>query len=209
MSDTELFLELAKPDPVTGVSRWVSASEFTGKYADLALGNGLSWGRANSPLARKYKVEKDSSQTPGNRIDRIRLSGYRKDEAFSQTIRSDIKAAIRVKRCVICGAAGTSENTSIEVDHKDGRKQDSRVSNLQTQRMSDFQPLCKACNDMKRQACKVCREKGVRWDAKNIEGNPVSYYRGGAIYSPNLGCEGCFLFDPVQYRRAVFYGRPS
>ena len=207
MTDMELFLELSQPDLVTGTSRWVSVSEFTGKYAELALGNGLSWGRSNSPLARKYVLEKDRSQTPGNRIDRIRLCGYRKEESFSQTIRSDIKAAIRGSRCVICGASGTSENTIIEVDHKDGRKQDGRVSNVLTQRLDDFQPLCKACNDMKRQACRVCRETGIRWDAKNIVGNPVSYYRGDAAYTHELKCEGCYLFDPVEYRKVIYYGR--
>ena len=31
----ELFLELAKPDTETGISRWVSKTEFVGKYKDL------------------------------------------------------------------------------------------------------------------------------------------------------------------------------
>lgn len=205
MTDIELFLELARPDPNTGVSRWVSVKEFTGKYAHLALGNGLSWGRSNSPLARKYKIDKDRSITSGNRIDRIKLCGYNEEETFSQAIRTDIKDAIRRRRCVICGAAGSSENTMIEVDHKDGRKCDMRVSDMSTQRMDDFQPLCKACNDMKRQACKDCKKDGgIRWDAKNIDGNPVSYYKGDAKYTPEFGCVGCFLYDPVEYRKIVY-----
>ena len=43
-SKIELFLELAKLDE-EGVSRWVYVTEFRGKYAPLALGNGLSWMR--------------------------------------------------------------------------------------------------------------------------------------------------------------------
>ena len=41
MTKNELFLELAKPN-VQGVSRWVRVTEFVGKYADLAFGNGAS-----------------------------------------------------------------------------------------------------------------------------------------------------------------------
>ena len=208
MSNIDLFLELANPDSQTGVSRWVSVAEFKGKYSCLVLGNGWSWGRKSSPLQRKYDVEVDRTITSGNSIDRIRLTGYKKEEHFSQTIRSDIKNAIRQRRCVICGAAGSSENTTIEVDHKDGRKEDMRVSDLTTQRMGDFQPLCKACNDKKRQACKDCKKTGgIRWDAKNIEGNPVSYYQGDEHYTDELGCVGCYLYDPVEYRRVTYARR--
>ncbi|GAA7344952.1 hypothetical protein MLS210_11480 [Helicobacter pylori] len=38
-SKKELFLELAQPDK-NGMSRWVSAIEFIGKYQGLQLGNG-------------------------------------------------------------------------------------------------------------------------------------------------------------------------
>ncbi len=38
-SKKELFLELVQPDK-NGVSRWVSAIEFIGKYQGLQLGNG-------------------------------------------------------------------------------------------------------------------------------------------------------------------------
>ena len=56
MSKIELFLKLAKPDD-NGVSRWVKSSEFVGDYKDLALGNGGSWCRATSTLAKRYIVE--------------------------------------------------------------------------------------------------------------------------------------------------------
>ncbi|WRG38012.1 hypothetical protein FNE05_05830 [Helicobacter pylori] len=50
-SKKELFLELAQLDK-TGVSRWVRAIEFIGKYQGLQLGNGGSWCRNNSSLVR-------------------------------------------------------------------------------------------------------------------------------------------------------------
>ena len=204
MSKIELFLRLAKPDLETGVSRWVSVDEFVGDYASLTLGNGFSWGRASSPLQKKYVVKVDKTKTPGNSIDAIKLDGYKKEESFSQNIRFDIKEEIRKRKCVMLGICGTSENTIIEVDHKDGRKTDMRVSNMVSQRLEDFQPLCKAANDMKRQACKECKASGIRWDAKNIVGNPISYYKGGAEYISSLGCIGCYLYDPVEYRKVVY-----
>lgn len=99
------------------------------------------------------------------------------------------------------GICGTSVNTRIEIDHKDGRKNDNRVSNLATQRIEDFQPLCKAANDVKRQICKECKQTNKRWDAKNLKGNPYSFYEGSAEYTENLGCKGCYQYDPVEYRK--------
>lgn len=60
MTKTELFIELASPDR-EGVSRWVKVTEFVGLYASLQLGNGGSWCRASSSLAKKYNVEFDKS----------------------------------------------------------------------------------------------------------------------------------------------------
>ncbi len=75
MTKTELFIELAKPNK-RSVSRWVSVAEFVGLYKDLQLGNGGSWCRKSSSLAKKYIVEFDKSITSGNSIDRIRLNGF-------------------------------------------------------------------------------------------------------------------------------------
>ncbi|CUU71272.1 ICEA Protein [Campylobacter hyointestinalis subsp. hyointestinalis] len=200
MSKMELFLELAKPDN-NGVSRWVKSSEFVGNYKDLALGNGGSWCRANSSLAKKYIVEFDKSLTSGNSIDAIRLNGFNKTQTFNQTIRRDIKEFYKDKKCVMLGVNGNSENTKIEIDHKDGRKNDWRVSNQATQELNDFQPLCKAANDVKRQICKNCKETNKRWNARNILGNPYDFYAGNEDYTAELGCVGCYQYDPVEYRK--------
>ncbi len=200
MTKTELFIKLACPDN-NGCSRWVSTSEFVGEYKSLKLGNGGSWCRASSTLAKKYVVEFDKSVTSGNSIDRIRLNGFNKEEQFRQTIRQDIKDYYQDKNCVMLGIRGTSENTKIEIDHKDGRKNDTRVSNLATQKIEDFQPLCKAANDAKRQICKKCKETNKRWSAKNILGNPYEFYKGEEDYTEELGCVGCYQYDPVEYRK--------
>lgn len=200
MTKTELFIELAQPD-ADGRSRWVFASEFVGRYAGLQLGNGGSWCRASSSLAKRFNVETDKTITSGNSIDAVRLNGFKKDETFSQFIRKDIKDYYKSQRCVMLGVSGFSENTVIEVDHKDGRKDDWRVSNPATQSFEDFQPLCKAANDVKRQICKVCRSTNERWDATNIKGNPYPFYKGDSKYTEDLGCVGCYQYDPVEYRK--------
>lgn len=194
---TELFLELARPDE-NGVSRWVSVKEFTGRYAPLKLGNGLSWGRKHSPLDVKYIVTTDDTLTPGAGIDRIKLDGYNSEARFNQSIRPDIREHFRDAKCVMLGIRGSSVNTRIEIDHKDGRKDDLRVSSPETQDVSDFQPLCKAANDAKRQICKECKRTNKRWNAKNLLGNPFPFYEGDEDYEGT--CVGCYQYDPVAYR---------
>ena len=200
MTKCDLFLELANVNN-QGISQWVDTSKFIGKYKTLKLGNGGSWCRRSSPLAKKYNLEFDKGKTPGNSIDRIRLNGFNTKPTFNQSIRQDIRNFYKNKNCVMLGINGTSENTTIEIDHKDGRKEDDNVSDLSTQKISDFQPLCKAANDIKRQICKRCRETNKRWDAKNIPGNPYSFYCGDENYKPELGCKGCYQYDPVEYRK--------
>lgn len=201
MTKTELFIELAKPNEF-GISRWVKTTEFSGKYASLKLGNGGSWCRASSVLAKKFNVEFDKSITSGNSIDAVRLNGFKIDRTFNQAIRKDIKDFYREQRCVMLGIKGFSENTKIEIDHKDGRKEDWRVSNPETQSLDDFQPLCKAANDVKRQICKECKQSNERWDATNIKGNPYPFYEGDKNYTDELGCIGCYQYDPVAYRKS-------
>lgn len=198
----ELFLKLAKPNK-NGVSRWVNVNEFNGEYKELQLGNGGSWCRKSSSLAKEYNVEFDKSITNGNSIDRIRLNEYNTNKSFNHNIRQDIKDYYKNQNCVMLGINGTSENTKIEIDHKDGRKDDHRVSNLKTQKLEDFQPLSKAANDVKRQICKRCKETNKRWNAKNLKGNPFEFYYGDENYTEKVGCVGCYQYDPVEYRKTV------
>ena len=193
MTKTELFVKLAQPDE-NGVSRWVDISEFVGEYACLTFGNGASWARKESMLARKYVIEFDKSITSGNGIDRIRLNGLNNGD-YSQHIRADIKRTIRAQRCVVLGTSNP------EVDHKNGMKNEDRVMRNEDQRLEDFQPLSKAANDAKRQYCKECRRTGIRYDAKKL-GYPMSYYKGGATHNnEENACEGCYWYDPIEFKK--------
>jgi len=198
----ELFLELANPDK-NGKSRWVSVNEFVDKYKPLQLGNGGSWCRTHSSLDKKYIIETDKTVTSGNSIDRIRLNGYNTNQLFSQNIRKDIKDYYKNKNCVMLGINGNSVNTKVEIDHKDGRKDNERVSDTKTQKLEDFQPLSKAANDVKRQICLKCKETNKRWNAKNLQGNPFEFYYGDENYTQEVGCVGCYQYDPVEYRKTV------
>lgn len=193
MTKTDLFLQLAQPNK-EGISRWVSVTEFVGRYADLTFGNGASWARKESTLAKRFIIEFDKSITPGNSIDRIRLNGLN-DGDFSQHIRSDIKRAIKQQRCVVLGTSNP------EVDHKNGMKNESRVMRNEDQKLSDFQPLSKAANDAKRQFCKECMASGIRYDAKLL-GYPMSYYAGTKYHNNEEdACVGCYWYDPLEFKK--------
>jgi len=198
----ELFLELAQPNE-QGISRWVDTSEFVDRYSTLELLNGLSWGRKSSSLAKKYILEVDKSITNGNKIDRIRLNGFNtsNDKNISQTIRADIKKDISKQRCVVLGTNRSCDH-KVEVDHKDGRKDDERVMNTKTQTLEDFQPLSKPANNAKRQFCKECKETNLRYDAKLL-GYTVSFIKGDINYTKELGCIGCYWYDPIAFRQEL------
>lgn len=193
MTKTELFIKLAQPNE-NGISRWVDIDEFVGEYTSLTFGNGASWARKESTLAKRYIIEFDKSITPGNGIDRIRLNGFN-DGDYSQHIRADIKRAIKARRCVVLGTSNP------EVDHKNGMKNEDRVMRNEDQRLEDFQPLSKAANDAKRQFCKECRRTGIRYDAKRL-GYPISYYQGNAKHNcEEDACVGCYWYDPLEFKR--------
>ena len=94
MTKEDLFLELARPNQ-KGVSRWVPVSEFVGQYKPLQLGNGGSWCRTSSSLAKKYIVELDKSKTSGNSIDRVRLVGFNNKKVLNQNIRKDNTSGVK------------------------------------------------------------------------------------------------------------------
>lgn len=189
MTKKDLFLELAEPND-QGVSKWVYIYEFVDKYAPLKLGNGGSWCRKESSLAKSFNVEFKKNK---GTIQAIRLNGFN-NNTYSQHIRADIKREIKKMRCVVLGTSNP------EVDHKNGRKNDDRVMMNQNQMLSDFQPLSKAANDAKRQYCKECIRDGKRYDAKQL-GYPMSFYKGTLVYDQFVGCEGCFWHDPIEFRK--------
>ena len=186
-----LFLELAEPD-VDGFSRRVYATEFDGPYQRLRLGNGGSWCRDDGPLAREFNIQRIKEK---GKIIAVQLHG-RKKQPILKPIPANIKAAITAQRCAVLNTSNP------ECDHKDGRRDDPRLNDPALVTIDDFQPLSKAANNAKRQACRECRETGQRFDATvlgftvaQIPGKGNGFYRGS--------CIGCYWYDVLEFHSAV------
>ena len=189
-SKAALFLELANPDDL-GFSRSVSVVEFADKYQGLAFGNGGSWIRRDSRLARFYNIR---THKKGNAITHVELQGYRKVPVLEKPIPAAIRRKVITNDCVVLGTSKP------ECDHKDGRLDDPRLSNSNLVTIDDFQPLSKAANNAKRQHCVECRDTDQRFDAKRL-GYQVSQVRGNGEY--NGTCVGCYWHDPVFFNQEV------
>ena len=184
-----LFLELAQPDEL-GFSRRVGIEEFVGRYERLRLGNGGSWCRDDGPLAKKYNIRRHKAR---GRITAVELQGFKK-VPIEKPIPAWIRQKLQNERCAVLDVS------NVEIDHKDGRRDDPRLADPERVTLDDFQPLSKAANNAKRQHCKVCRETNQRYDAKRL-GFPVSQSRGNGVY--NGTCVGCYWHDPKAFVKAA------
>jgi len=187
-----LYLELAQPDEL-GFGRQVSVEEFVGKYESLKFGNGADWARNDGTLAKHYNIRRHK-RSRGNKVTHVELQGYRKVPVLQKPIPDKFRRIIRAQDCVILGTSNP------ECDHKDGRLDDPRLSDVNRITLDDFQPLSKAANDAKRQHCVECRETNQRFDAKRL-GYMVSQVRGNGEY--NGTCIGCYWHDPVFFNKEV------
>tara|TARA_R110000824_G_scaffold160538_1_gene335364 strand:+ start:1781 stop:2335 length:555 start_codon:yes stop_codon:yes gene_type:complete len=147
--------------------------------------------REDSVFRKNHNIEL-LKEGGGNKNTHIIYWGPQEDNGHRQTIRKDIQKKLSKLRCVFTGTTAR-----IEVDHKDGRKDDARVMNTATQVEEDYQPTCKTLNDIKRQVCKPCRATGQRFDATAI-GFSVSVVDGSLEYEDT--CKGCYYHDPVYFR---------
>ncbi len=184
-----LFYELAQPDK-QGFSRKVQVSEFVGKYKSLVLGNGGGWCRDDGSLGHIFNIKRGKEK---NRIIYIELHGFKK-VPIKKHIPQHIRKDLLNKKCVVLSIS------SVEIDHKDGRRDDPRLSDSKRVRLSDFQPLSKAVNNAKRQHCKECRNTEKRFDAKKL-GYSVSQTKGNGTYRGS--CVGCYWHDPKEFNKIV------
>lgn len=188
----DLFLEIAQPD-CDGYSRRVPLSELIDADPRFATGNGGHWCRSDGALGREYHIIRYKEK---GRIVAVQLDGRNRSPA-SKKIAASISQEIKKRKCVVLQIG-----TNIECDHKNAKYDQRELDDPAQQKLSDFQPLSKAANDAKRQHCKVCRETGVRFDAKRL-GYSASYLKGSAS-SPN--CEGCYWYDPYEFNRQISAG---
>lgn len=185
-----MFLQLAQPDE-EGFSRFVHISEMVEEFEALmrGLGNGGSWCRDDGSL-KDFNIERIKEK---GKIVAVKLNGIKK-HVINKQIKSEIKNYYKDKKCAVLAVS------NIEVDHKDGRRDSMLALNPKTQDIKDFQPLSKCVNNAKRQHCKVCRESGVRFDAK-VLGYSTSQIKGSTKYTGS--CVGCYWFDPAIFNKQI------
>jgi len=151
--------------------------------------NGVSYLRNDSIICKKYLIKRTYDNKTGTLIG-FQFIGFNKKMYYSRYISPSIRKNVLQKsnfKCIWCGS-----QDRLEVDHKNGRY------NTKTDKITDFQILCKNCNNRKREKCNRCRETGLRYDVQK-EISPILYkcafLSGSCQYNIKQGCKGCFLYD--------------
>jgi hypothetical protein len=118
-------------------------------------------------------------------------------------IAKNIHKRITSLSCVVCGTSNTI------CDHKNDLYNDERVLNIDTQMISDFQPLCNHCNLQKRQICKMEIQTKRLFSAKNIEiykVYPFEFPWEKRVFDINdSNCKnGTYWYDPVEFNKNIY-----
>ena len=190
----ELFKELANFDPTTNESRFVNVAEFTGKYTELRFGNGGGWSRLDGDFGKKNKIcivktngDKRFSWNPdaeeeehinlelaafgtpegkGKTIMLIKFCG-KQNEISGRPIRKDIRNALLLSPCVVCGT-----NSQIEIDHKNGLYKSAKQQNPDRRRLST------ALQTLQRpETTDVCVAEESRQKIPRINDTTASHFR--------------------------------
>jgi 5-methylcytosine-specific restriction endonuclease McrA len=227
MSNIKLFKKIGNFVKETGKTRLVCISEFIDEYSPLQLGNGGSWCRFDNIKYKCFTIKNNGKirftkdftdcekqqikhqyaelvqpKEKGNTIKYIKFCGYSKLNT-GRPISQKIRDHFRNKSCVSCGTT-----SNIEVDHKNGLYNDIKVLQTLTQTIDDFQPLCRHCNQVKRESIKKMKETGVRPSALDIpilKIFNIDYTTGNEIYDendPNWGI-GTYWYDPIKFMEYI------
>lgn len=186
-------VEYDENDPMSCFSAEISIDVLANIHPGFRSTNGCQWARSDSSyLGKKYVIVRKRS---GNRVSSVRLDGANdKSLKRNKGIRKEIVAEITKQRCAILDIS-----TQIECDHKDGHYDVLSNQSLETQKLSDFQPLSKAANDAKRGHCMRCINSGKRYDATRL-GYSQSFIVGDENTS---GCQGCYWYDPKYFNKII------
>lgn len=181
-----VYCEICNLDYTNGHSEIVGLDKLT-KH-NLKTVNGGDWCRSDGGLGRYFNINRIIEK---GRIVGVQLVGYKKNQ-FDNTIKKEIRDYYAKLPCKVLNITGKS----IEADHKDGMKDNYGDD----QKLEDFQPLHKTCNDAKRQHCKECKASGMRFDARRL-GYNVPQWVGTKEYKGT--CIGCFWYDPAEFNAQV------
>ncbi len=180
-------------DLTTFFSKKISIEELKNIHPGFESSNGCQWARSDvSYLGKKYVIKRIHK---GNRVYEVQMDGPNKNSMKRyRFIRADIREYFVKQNCAILDIS-----SNIEIDHKNGRYDELTNTSLETQKKSEFQPLCKAANDAKRQHCRECREKGKRYDARNL-GFSFGWIAGD---ENTESCVGCYWYDPYVFNKKI------
>ena len=154
-------------------------------------------------LKEEHKNLVFSNEKAGS-VQWIKFYGFAEEPIINKGISFNIRKEICKKLCVNCG---TSNN--IECDHKNDcwMFNDSRIGEKNKQKLSDFQPLCKHCNDIKRQVKAKMRKENKRQPPPPciLLAFGIKFTKGDETFNikdPNWGI-GSYWYDPVGFMKDV------
>ena len=165
----------------------IISREILYEYKELNWGNngiGDRWAnkKFNYTLIYYTKKIKTYSENINDTIDEITLNNFIKTYKSSNKgiigifvhslklnkiihpISKNILLKIKSQNCVSCGSSN-----DIICDHKNDFYNNKRVLKIQTQKLSDFQPLCNHCNLLKRQINKNEKNINKLFSAKEMQ----------------------------------------
>jgi hypothetical protein len=134
----------------------------------------------------KKKIEKSLDSLRG--IIGIKIHSERIKKSETRDIRKDIDEHYKKLCCVVCGS-----KSDLACDHKNDLYDDPRVLKLETQKLEDFQTLCRSCNLRKRSWCIKEKKLGKFISAATI---PML----AAFTHPEVTSKkDTYWYDPVAY----------
>ena len=187
-SSADIFCKISKVDWKTGYSDAVSVDKL--KEYGFQFGNGGSWCRSDGSLGKQFNINRMKHK---GRIIAVKLEGFNKDNR-SSNISLDIRKIFKSEKCRVLYIGGNF----IEIDHKDGRKDDLLVEINQNE--NDFQTLHKTVNVAKRDHCKKCVSTDVRFYATAL-GYSEPQWIGPKEYIGS--CVGCYWYDPYVFNKKM------
>lgn len=203
-----IFEFFARPDE-NGSSEWVDINELAKICPLFITTNGGAWYRDNQTYLGKkyiflaYKIDVNEQGDNFKNRFKKRLVRFKTDEEKESMPIKEIPDNVidhynqeKKEGTARSAFSGSSEN--LELDHKNGRYNNTTKDKYANLTIDDFQWLTKNENDRKREVCKKCRNTGNRFDATQL-GYTVPVTRGEIEYDDCNECFGCLWRDPKAF----------
>ena len=197
MTRKEKWNKLAPEAKTSGISEW--------KSIEQVKASNLKWSKNGNQRHGKFFGLKEylwETKRSNRAVTALRTIGFDPDVKKAKLL-ADRPISQRIYKhfeghsCVACGSS-----KSVVIDHKNDLYNDPRVHNIKTQLVSDFQPLCNACNLKKRADCRKTKEQGKRQPApfQLLQAGCPAFIEGDEVFDQNgLGMKGTYWYDVQTY----------